>query len=96
MIGVIGADDAVGAQQRLAVHPQADHGEVPIGKAQRRIARGGEAEQPVGPMMNAEHALFLKCTHEGSCEGEGVYCKKASWQQGHHGLAHQRSCRLQP
>jgi hypothetical protein len=66
---VVGADDAVGAQQRLVVHLQADHGEVPVGKAQRRVAGGGEAEKPVGPVVNGQHAFFEKCTHGGCLRG---------------------------
>ena len=30
---VVGADDAVGAQQRLVVHPQADHREVAVARS---------------------------------------------------------------
>ena len=32
MFFVIGADDAVSAQQRLLIHPQPDHGEVAVGE----------------------------------------------------------------
>ncbi|MCY1550961.1 hypothetical protein D9M68_872560 [compost metagenome] len=63
MFGVVGAGDAVGAQQRLLVHAQADHGEVPVGETQRLVAGGGETEQAVGPVVHAQHALFQKCTH---------------------------------
>jgi hypothetical protein len=51
---VVGAGDAVGTQQRLAVHAQPDHREVAVGKTQRRAARGGEAEQPVGPVVDGQ------------------------------------------
>jgi hypothetical protein len=61
---VIGAGDRIGAQQRFAVvTTQADHGEVAIGKAQRLVACGGEAEQAVGPVVNAQYAFFKKSTH---------------------------------
>jgi hypothetical protein len=49
---VVGADDAVGAQQGLVVDAQANHGEVAIGETQRGVAGGGEAEQAVGPVVN--------------------------------------------
>ena len=53
MLFVVGAGNAVGAQQRLAVLlAQANHGEMTVGKAQRLVTRGGEAEQAVGPMVD--------------------------------------------
>ena len=60
---VVGADDAVGAQQRLVVDPQPDHREVAVGEPQRGVTRGGEAEQAVGPVVHAQHALFEEGTH---------------------------------
>jgi hypothetical protein len=62
---VVRADDAVGPQQRLVVDLQADHREVAVGETQGRIAGGGEGEQPVGPVVDAEHAFFAECTHKG-------------------------------
>ena len=52
MLFIVGADYAVGAQQRLVIHLQANHGEVTVGEAQSHIAGGGEAEQAVGPMVD--------------------------------------------
>ena len=51
---VVGAGNAVGAQERLApVLTQANHGEVAIRKTQARVAGGGKAEQAVGPVVHA-------------------------------------------
>jgi hypothetical protein len=36
---------------------------VPIRKAQGLVTGGGEAEQAVGPVVNAQNAFFKKCTH---------------------------------
>ena len=59
MVFVIGADDAVGPQQRLAaLAAQADHGEVAIGKAQGLVAGGGKAEKSVGPVVDAQDLFF--------------------------------------
>src|SRR6266851_1733133 len=60
---VIGAGDAVGAQQRLLADLQADHGEFAVAKTERRMARGGEAEQRVGPVMDAENAFLIEVAH---------------------------------
>ena len=54
----IGADHAVGAQQRLAIHLQADQAEVTVGKAKRRVAGDGEGKQPLSPVVYGEDALF--------------------------------------
>jgi len=64
MLFPVRAGDGVSAQQRLAVHFQADHGEVAIGKTQGRVARGGEGEQAVGPVVYGEDSLFEECAHE--------------------------------
>ena len=66
MLFVIGAGDGVGAQQVLAIHLQADHGEVTVGEAQRCIAGGGKREKTVGPVVNRQHAFFEKSTHDSS------------------------------
>jgi hypothetical protein len=60
---VVGADDGIGAQQRLAVHPQADHGEVAVGKAQALAARGGEGKQAIGPVVDGEHFFVVEGGH---------------------------------
>ena len=60
---VVGADDGVRAQQRLVIHPQADHGEVAVGKAQAGRARAGEGEQAVGPVVDGEDFLFVESSH---------------------------------
>ena len=60
---VVGAGDAVGAQQRLGISLQANHGEVAIAEAQGRVARGGEAEQFVCPVVHAKHACLVECAH---------------------------------
>lgn len=60
---VIGAGDAVGAHQRLAFDFQADHDEMAIVKAQRRIAGGGEGEKGVVPVAHAEDALGIESCH---------------------------------
>ena len=52
MLFIVGADYAVGSQQRLVVHLEANHGEVPVGEAQSHVAGGGEAEKAVGPMVD--------------------------------------------
>ncbi|MPM76061.1 hypothetical protein SDC9_123056 [bioreactor metagenome] len=66
MLFVVGTGDGVGAQQVLAIHLQADHGEVAVGKAQRCVAGGGEGEKTVGPVVDGQHAFFKKSTHDSS------------------------------
>jgi hypothetical protein len=61
---VIGAGDAVGAQQRLLTDLQPDHGEFAVAKAERGMTRGGEAEQCVGPVMNADNAFLIEVAHD--------------------------------
>ena len=65
MLFVIGADDAVSAQQRFVVHPQPDHGEVAVGEPQGLVAGGGETKQTVGPMVNGQNFFFLESAHWG-------------------------------
>ena len=60
---VIGADDAVGPQQRFVVHAQANHGEVAVGKPQRRVAGGGEGKQAVGPVVHGQNSFFVESAH---------------------------------
>ena len=67
VVFVVRADDAVGAQQRLVVDAQPEHREVAVGETQRRVARGGEGEQAVGPVVDALHRLFVECSHGSLC-----------------------------
>ena len=74
---IVGADDTVGAQQRLAALAlEANHREVAVGEPQRRVACGGEREQLVSPVMHAQHALFVECTHGGRGKVEKVLLSK--------------------
>ena len=57
------ARHAIGAQQRAALDLEAHHGELAAAKAEGAIARGGEAEQRVGPMPNAENLFFVESGH---------------------------------
>jgi hypothetical protein len=62
---VVSADDAVRAQQRFAVFAtQTNHGEVAVGKTQRGVARGGEAKQAVGPVVDGQNFFVEESTHE--------------------------------
>jgi hypothetical protein len=36
---------------------------VAVGETQRGVARGGEAEQALGPVVNRQHFFFVECTH---------------------------------
>src|SRR3979411_1095702 len=60
---VIGTGDAVGTQQRPFPELQADHREFAISKTKRRIAGGGEAEQCIGPVMDAQNAFLVEPAH---------------------------------
>ena len=62
---VIRARNAIGAQQRLLADLQADHGELAVAEAERRVARGREAEEIIGPVVNAEDALVIEVAHCG-------------------------------
>ena len=63
MLFVVGANDAVGAQQRLVINAQPDHGEVTIAESQRGIACGGECKQFVGPVVDRQHGFFVESAH---------------------------------
>src|SRR5262245_15684701 len=63
LVFVIRAGDAVGAQQRLLADLQPDHGELAVAEAERGIARGGEGEEIVGPVMDAGDALLVQIAH---------------------------------
>ncbi|MNV40325.1 hypothetical protein D3C71_1319260 [compost metagenome] len=70
MLFVVGAHDAVGAQQRLAVlATQANHREMAVGEAQRGVARGGEGEKTVGPVVDRQDAFVKKGAH-GALDGK--------------------------
>ena len=69
---VVGADKAIGAQKRAPLDRQADHGELPVLEAEAGVARGGEAEQRVGPVMNAQHAFLEKIAHASARRQEGT------------------------
>ncbi len=60
---VIGAGDTVGAQQRLLADLQPDHGEFAVAKAERGVAGGGEGEQRIGPVMDAQNAFLVEIAH---------------------------------
>ncbi len=54
---VVCAGDAIGPQQRPAVHVQPDHQELAILETQARIASGGKRELSVRPVMHLKNAL---------------------------------------
>ena len=60
---IVGAGDAVGAQQRLLADLEPDHGELAVPKPERGIARGGEGEQRVGPVVDAQDAFLVEMAH---------------------------------
>src|SRR5882757_6375031 len=66
---VIFAGYTVGAQQRLLADLQADHREFTIAKTERRVAGGGEAEQCIGPVMDAENAFLIEVAHDFAASG---------------------------
>jgi hypothetical protein len=63
MLFVVRAGKAVGAQQRLVIHFKPDHGELAVLEAQRGIARAGEAEQRIGPVIDAQNGLRIQAAH---------------------------------
>jgi hypothetical protein len=50
---------------------QTDHGEMTVGKAKGLVTGGGETEQTVGPVVNAQNAFFEKSTHGDPTGGMG-------------------------
>jgi hypothetical protein len=60
---VIRARQAISAEQRLAIDFEADHGELAVFETERGIARASEAEQRVGPVMDAKNGLRIKVAH---------------------------------
>ena len=73
---MVGAGDAVGAHQRLALDFQTQHHEMAVVKAQAGIAGGLEREQRVVPVADAEDLLGIESGHDESrtpgCGNEGV------------------------
>ena len=63
MVFVVGADDAVGSQERLVIDAQPDHREVPIAKAHGFVACGGEGKKFVGPVVDGQHPFFVEGAH---------------------------------
>jgi hypothetical protein len=51
---IVRAHHAVGAEQRLAFDFDADHRELTVQEAECLIARGGEAELTIGPVLDRE------------------------------------------
>ena len=51
------------AEQRLAVNGQADHGELAILVTEGGRPRGGEAEEAVGPVVDAQNAFLIEIAH---------------------------------
>jgi hypothetical protein len=60
---VIGARNAVGPHQRLAVYLQSEHHEVTILESQGVIAGGRETEHGIVPMMNGENPFSRDRSH---------------------------------
>src|SRR5436190_20091002 len=60
---IVGAGDAVGAEQRLFLDVQTDHRELAVAKTERWVTRCGEAEQSVGPVMDAQNAFLVEIAH---------------------------------
>ena len=79
------AGDGVGAQQRLAVDRQADHHEVAVGKPEGRVAGGGEAEQPIGPVVDLGDGFFVEGFHRGGrvCGGRQAGGQKGGERRHH-------------
>src|SRR5690606_9702252 len=69
----VGAGDRIRAQQRAAVHFQADHHELAVVEAETVVAGGGEAEVVVRPVTDIQHRLGAKC---GGHAGRGVTAKR--------------------
>src|SRR5262249_31452810 len=61
---MIGARQAVGAQQRPALHLQTDHGELAVGEAEGGIAGGAEAEQRLRPVAHLQDAPAQEIAHD--------------------------------
>ena len=81
---VVGADDAVGAQQGLVVDAQPDHGEMAVAETQRRVTGGGEGKQRIGPVVHGQDFFFVESAHGVRVESDGVLsmhraraCKRA-------------------
>ena len=59
LILMIGAAHGIGAQQRSAIHLQANHGELPAEKPETRIPRRGKTEKCVSPVPDSLHRLGI-------------------------------------
>jgi len=71
VILIVGAGDAVGAQQRPPVDFQADHDELAVFKAQARVAGRGETEQRLVPMPHTQDCFSADRRH-----GEVILLRK--------------------
>ena len=63
MVFIVGADDAVGPEQRLVIDAQTNHGEVPVAKTHGLVACGGEGEKFVCPVVDGQHTFFVEGAH---------------------------------
>src|SRR5690606_10697159 len=66
IVFVVGAGNAVGAHQRLALDFEAQHHEMAVVEAQAGIAGGLEGKQRVVPMTYAEDLLGIESGHDES------------------------------
>jgi hypothetical protein len=57
------ARHAVGAQQGPAVDLQSHHRELAVLEAEPGVARGGEAEELIGPVTDGKNLLFIEAAH---------------------------------
>ena len=62
---VVGARQAEGAEQRAAVDLQPQHHEVPVLEAEGGVARRGEAEERVVPVVDVEDLFLVEGAHGG-------------------------------
>jgi hypothetical protein len=63
LVLVIGAGHGIGAQQRAALDLEPDHGELAVEEAERRVPGRLEAEQGIGPVMDAQHLFGHEIAH---------------------------------
>src|SRR5208283_3368910 len=63
LVVVIGARQRIGAHERLAVAFEADHHELAAAEPEGRRAGGAEAEQTIGPVMDAQDLLVVERAH---------------------------------
>src|SRR5690606_16733160 len=67
---VVCTDDTVGAQQRPAIHFQANHHKLTVDETQAVLARAFETEQRVIPVMDFKDALNRDIGHQASLSGK--------------------------